>query len=274
MEDIRLSGLLSRLEQSISVFQRVVKDPKISSEIWKKYQARKTIESHREGVRRYDDIATLIPEGLSKLLCVSPSDVEDMLASATLLDLTSVLENYSGGGAGYVELAYAIARITRPRIVLETGVSDGYSSSALLQALVDNNSGNLFSVDLPQFRLGAEAKTGGGIPQHLRASCRWELVIGPDRKRLPDLVTQIAPIDFFHYDSDKSYEGMLHTWNLVWPYLRPGAVLMLDDVNLHDAFFEFADEKNLTPIVIHKPRKMSIYQWDGIYSVGLLRKPE
>jgi len=159
-------------------------------------------------------------------------------------------------------------------VVVETGVASGYSTAVILQALEDNTGGKLCSVDLPAFQRGATSYVGGAIPERLRSAGSWELLLGPDRRVLPSLLKRIDPIDFFVYDSDKSYEGMLHTWRLVWPCLRPGALLMLDDVHAHDAFLDFVDARGLIPLIVSKPTRRSVYQWDMTYYVGLLRKPE
>ncbi|EQD48631.1 hypothetical protein B2A_07910, partial [mine drainage metagenome] len=47
-------------------------------------------------------------------------------------------------------LLYLLARVARPRIVVETGVSSGYSARFLLEALERNGEGVLHSIGLPR----------------------------------------------------------------------------------------------------------------------------
>lgn len=46
-------------------------------------------------------------------------------------------------------LVYAIVRVLKPEIVVETGVASGLSSAYILQALEENRKGKLYSIDLP-----------------------------------------------------------------------------------------------------------------------------
>lgn len=181
------------------------------------------------------------------------------------------------GGGAFLEALYAVVRLTRPAIVLETGVAHGYSSAVILQALGDNGHGRLSSVDLPMFRPGVVGYTGDAVPDRLRAS-GWELQLGSDRRVLPSLLKWIGPVDFLFYDSDTAYEEMLHTWGLVWQHLRPGAVLAMNIVHANDAYLEFAETHRLPPVIIPAPKRQGAYlrpRTDGerISYLGLLRKP-
>ena len=265
--------------RTIAVLGSVLREPKLLSEVWSKLQSRLTDKCHRTRISTYAEQATSITEAFSQLLNLEPNIVQSRVEAKPLRCLLKQLQVYQVppqgsdmGGAAFLEACYSVVSLTKPKIVLETGVAHGYSTSVILQALEDNKEGMLYSVDLPSFRPGAKSLTGGAVPEHLRFSNRWELVLGPDRHVLPSLLKRIGPIDVFHYDSDKSYEGMMRTWGLVWPHLSPGAVLLLDDVHLHDAFLDFADTQGLTPIVISKPTNQGVYRWGKTYFVGLLRK--
>ena len=59
-----------------------------------------------------------------------------------------------------------------PQITLETGVAYGVTSAHLLQALQCNESGGLWSVDLPPLGKDADQYVGFLIPLHLRN--RWQ----------------------------------------------------------------------------------------------------
>jgi len=55
---------------------------------------------------------------------------------------------------GYIMSLYFMIRIQKPNVVIETGVHRGVSTSFILQALEDNNKGNLYSIDLPLAKYG------------------------------------------------------------------------------------------------------------------------
>jgi predicted O-methyltransferase YrrM len=52
------------------------------------------------------------------------------------------------------------------------------------------------------------------------------------------------------HDSEHSYECMRFEFERAWPALRPGGVLVSDDVNSNDAFFEFAAAQRREPLLL------------------------
>ncbi len=266
--------------QGVAVLERVLRDPALLPEVWSKSLSRLTLKRHRNRVDAYSGLAGGPAEAMSTLVGSRPAVVAEYMETPSLRRLLAELETYAIptqarelGGAAFLEACYALVRVLQPEAVLETGVAHGYSTAAILQALEDNGRGSLYSVDLPMFRRGVVAHTGGAVPQRLKDSGRWRLLVGPDRRVLPRLLNRVGAFDVFFYDSDKSYDGMLRTWRLAWPHMRRGAVLMVDDVQEHDAFLDFADANGLAPTIVGKPTRRGVYRWDKIYYVGLLQKP-
>jgi predicted O-methyltransferase YrrM len=228
----------------------------------------------------YESMKIPPSQALSRLLGVDMSRVDECMTAASLQALLTEVATIlpegirSTSGAAYLEVCYAITRISRPRTVVETGVALGFSSAAVLQALDDNGEGRLYSVDLPAFQPGTIPLTGRAVPDRLRNSKRWQLILGPDRSVVPQLLERIGPVDLFFYDSDKSYQGMLHTWSKVWQNLSPGGLFVADDVHVNDAFLEFSAARGLDPLIIVKPKEEGVYSWKTSYYVGLLRKPQ
>lgn len=127
-------------------------------------------------------------------------------------------EHRAAGRSSYVEIdapleLYAIARLTRPRHVVEVGVSSGVSSAYLLAALDRNGSGTLHSVDRPKreaprrdgagrttasWSLPPGRSSGWAVPDRLRP--RWDLRIGDKKVVLPLLAEELDRIDLFVYD--------------------------------------------------------------------------
>ncbi len=132
------------------------------------------------------------------------------------------------------ELCYLISRYLQPDCVVETGVAHGVTSTYILQALADNGRGKLHSIDLPPLTM--EAHVGSLIPVSLRH--RWRLSIGSARKVLPDVLRAVSPIDLFVHDSLHAYSHMKWEFETALRSLRPGGVLISDDIEGNRAFEE------------------------------------
>jgi hypothetical protein len=168
------------------------------------------------------------------------------------------------GGRTLVNVVGTAVTVTKPDVVLETGVAAGITSATALAAMQSNGRGHLYSIDLPPLGTSKEADIGGAIPPELRE--RWTLEVGPSRILLPKMVERLGSLDIFLADADHSYASQLAEYRTAWPALRDGGLLISDDVaNL--AFVTFAREVGVRPYLIHGPgetRPRSV--------VGVLRK--
>jgi predicted O-methyltransferase YrrM len=115
-------------------------------------------------------------------------------------------------------------------------VAYGITSAYTLQALTDNGSGRLYSVDLPPLGPDCEKYVGYFVPSRLRE--RWSLRIGSARRVLPDLLTQLQQIDIFIHDSLHTYTHMSWEFAHALRALSPGGVLVADDLQGNRAFEE------------------------------------
>jgi predicted O-methyltransferase YrrM len=162
---------------------------------------------------------------------------------------------FGGAVSAYNEALYLLMRSLNPEKVVETGVAWGFSSSYLLQALHDNDRGQLVSIDLPSLtpkqRQDADGKgvhvyvpseelTGYIIPPELRS--RWRLILGDSHVELPPLLEGWHPIDAFFHDSDHSAQTMTWEYQTAWPHIRPNGLLLSDDISRNKAFSTFARE--------------------------------
>jgi predicted O-methyltransferase YrrM len=168
------------------------------------------------------------------------------------------------GRDGYDEglRLYELLRDLRPAVAVETGVCNGVSTAFLLKALEDNGEGELYSIDLPEVA-GEEYAAGtfwdgkGGavippgkepgwmVPRDLRE--RWHFILGRSQDELPPLLERVGGIDFFMHDSEHSYECMSFEFATAWSALRPGGVLVADDVDVNSAWDEFTREVGREP---------------------------
>jgi predicted O-methyltransferase YrrM len=163
---------------------------------------------------------------------------------------------------------YALVRLIRPRIVVETGVFDGFYSACFLQALSENErregkEGSLVSIDLPAnevveastSRLAARTglprgeQPGWVIPGHLRRL--WRPYFGDSRQLLPEVLSEVSEIDLFFHDSLHTREHMLFEFETAWPKLSPGGFLLSHDVHWNGAFRHFARATGRKPHVAH-----------------------
>jgi predicted O-methyltransferase YrrM len=174
-------------------------------------------------------------------------------------------DGFSLGAIGYTEgiYLYAVLRHLRPRVAVETGVANGFSTAFSLLALQRNGEGHLHSIDLPreighdyepgtfyegEGRAGIPSGSAPGwlIPAELKE--RWTLVLGRSQEALPPLLERLETVDSFMHDSEHSFECMWFEFNAAWPHLRPGGLLLSDDVNSTEAFPRFAREQGREPV--------------------------
>jgi len=145
-------------------------------------------------------------------------------------------------------ILYWICKISKPDIVMETGVNKGFSTALILKALAENRHGTLFSIDIPPpsfASLGLEP--GVVVPNELKD--RWELLIGKSQEILPALLSRVKEIDIFIHDSEHTYENMMFEWRTVWPHITPGGLLISDDVDNNQAFADFCRDVKAEYIV-------------------------
>jgi hypothetical protein len=136
-------------------------------------------------------------------------------------------------------LCYALARVMRPAVVVETGVCYGVTSAFLLSALAVNGLGDLHSIDLPPLGKSAEDFVGRLVPSELRN--RWILHRGRSQDILPGLLEKLVRVDCFVHDSLHTYRNMRREFDLVTPRLAKDAIVIADDVEGNCAFAEWVE---------------------------------
>ncbi|HSD25583.1 MAG TPA: class I SAM-dependent methyltransferase [Solirubrobacterales bacterium] len=147
---------------------------------------------------------------------------------------------WGDGEPGLVRAVWCITRHLRPAKVVETGVARGITSRFILEALAQNGAGHLWSVDLPPPRdRNLHAQIGSAVPEGLRD--RWTYVRGSSRRRLGKLLAQLGEIDLFIHDSRHSERNLLFELHHAWGAMKPGGVLVADDVDLNCGLHSFVD---------------------------------
>ncbi len=187
---------------------------------------------------------------IASVLGVLPHEVKGCYAQLHGSSFFQEMLQIAGRRSGFFDLSmmsplraqilYVVCRLVRPAIVVETGVADGFSSSFILAALEENRRGSLYSIDLPN-QAGQEVPkdkaTGWVIPERLRA--RWVLGLGSSRELLPSLLARLKTIDVFFHDSYHCYENMIFEFGEATRVLRPGGILICDDITDNAAFATF-----------------------------------
>jgi predicted O-methyltransferase YrrM len=107
-------------------------------------------------------------------------------------------------------------------------VANGFSSAAILQALEENGRGVLASIDLPHLHPRAVSSVGAAVHPSHRG--RWQLHLGGVDDLLPRVLEDRPEVDIFVQDASHTVAGQLKEFQLAWPRIRSGGILMADDV--------------------------------------------
>jgi len=170
---------------------------------------------------------------------------------------------YSDAEAGLTGAAWCAVRHLNATKVVETGVARGLTSRAILEALSLNGDGHLWSIDLPYlFGRDLHAQQGSAVPEERRD--RWTYVRGSSRRRLRPLLAEQQPIDIFVHDSLHTERNMGFEMSHVWPSLRPGGVMLVDDVG-NRSFRDFVERA--------KPAQSLVFRsTDSVWLFAAVRK--
>ena len=137
---------------------------------------------------------------------------------------------------------YVYCRLMQPRIVIETGVADGRSTSTILQAMAMNGSGKLHSIDV-------RPDVGALVSEEQR--CNWTLHVltAPRRSVLASTIRSIPPGDLFLHDSNHTYLWQRAEFGLAMQWVKPGGVIMVDDADASYAWLDICRTIDLSPHV-------------------------
>ena len=165
--------------------------------------------------------------------------------------------------AGWVNLddavfLYWLVRRLKPKTIVQTGVCNGLSSAFMMLALAKNGAdGRLHVIDLPPVFDPNDAKwttpqqvygvvipegrtTGWMVPDAYRD--RFEVWNGDAKELMPKLVDKVSSIDMFYRDSDHTYDHMMFEFREAKRKLRPGGLMIGDDISWNASLWDFADQ--------------------------------
>jgi len=124
---------------------------------------------------------------------------------------------------------YALVRILKPGLVVETGTDKGLGSVVLAQALMVNGEGRLVTIDI-------EPASG------MLLTSRYDEVV---TRITGDSITSLGAltsVDLFIHDSDHSAEHEEAEFRCVAPALSPTAVLVSDNSHATDVLDQLSRE--------------------------------
>lgn len=133
-------------------------------------------------------------------------------------------------------------------------------AAGILDALEQNGTGDLYSVELPSLYIGYTQQVGEKIPEELRE--RWHLELGPSALVLPRLLDRLGFVDVFVYDSAASYDNQITEFGIILAGMRPGGVVIANFM-MTDAFVEVAERYNC---------EWTTTEQTKAYPIGLLTK--
>jgi hypothetical protein len=164
---------------------------------------------------------------------LNDADLAKYLAEVETMDMSKKnLEKYPGLLYGRRIGWYAIARITKPKLIIETGVDRGLGSVILSRAAMKN------SIDGYSCRyLGTDINPDAGYLLKGTLKQYGEIVYGDSIDSLKKIND---PVDIFINDSDHSADYEAREYETIKPLLTPSSILLGDNSHVTNKLYEFA----------------------------------
>jgi hypothetical protein len=133
---------------------------------------------------------------------------------------------------------YALARIVRPALAVETGTHDGLGALAVLRALERNeregHGGRLVSFDI-------NPSAGWIVGSHVL----WDMRLEPATRGLPSVLNAGSPVGLFIHDSLHTYENERAELELGATHLAADGVLLSDNAHATRALADVCGSSGL-----------------------------
>jgi len=141
---------------------------------------------------------------------------------------------------------YAHVMQKKPKVVVETGVANGFSTRILMSAL-ELTGGKLHSFDVN--KECAAVYTGNG-------DWNFHLVPQKRQKKYFKELTSQWEVDFWFHDGDHSYLWQEFEYKFALSKLAAGGLILSDDIDTSEAWLEFCERKNLEYECVFDSRKI------------------
>jgi predicted O-methyltransferase YrrM len=140
-----------------------------------------------------------------------------------------------------LQLLKLLVESRRPKVIIETGVANGASTRALLNEIERLG----IECQLHSFDIDPRVATS-----ELIARKNWHFHLIQDHTGLSRDMNAIGDVDIFYHDSDHSYENQFSEYMIAWKHLKPNGILISDDINWSNAFFDFCTNIGRSPLVL------------------------
>jgi Methyltransferase domain len=180
---------------------------------------------------------------------------------------------WADGEPGMTRAAWCLIRHLQPAHVVETGVARGFTTRMILEGFERNGAGHLYSIDLPPtLRPDLHAQIGAAVRSDLRH--RWSYIKGSSRRHLPGLLAELGQIDLFIHDSAHTEYNTHFELDRAWSALRPGGVVMADDIDYSSAFYNFMYARPGHQFLVYRaePMEPDPIRFDAKGLIGIARK--
>ncbi len=151
---------------------------------------------------------------------------------------------------------YAIARATKPKVVIETGIDKGLGSCVLAAALMKNA-----QEGFPGRYYGTDINPAAGFLFSGRYREYGEILYGDSIASLQKIT---APIDLFINDSDHSAKYERDEYKTIASKLSENAIILGDNAHCTDALIDFAYETKRRFVFFSEKPKSHWYAGAGI----------
>ena len=160
---------------------------------------------------------------------------------------------------------YAIARVVKPSVIVETGIHDGLGSVLLLRAL-DRNAeagtpGRLISIDI-------NPQSGWLVADRLRAN--WQPVFGSTFDVLEDAVRGLE-VGMIVHDSQHTYECELFEFSTAVANAAPTLALVSDNAHATSSLRDVCDDLGIAYRFFREQPTGHFYPGAGI-GLGVLNR--
>jgi hypothetical protein len=131
---------------------------------------------------------------------------------------------------------YALARVLKPKLIIETGVHHGVGACVLTSALIRNR------VDgSPGRYLGTDIDPGAGTLLNGRYAREGRIAYGDS---ITTLRTIDTPIDFFINDSDHSADYEAQEYETILPLLAKNSIVLGDNSHTNTKLNDFSRQQD------------------------------
>lgn len=140
----------------------------------------------------------------------------------------SQVRKFGGGMAVEYEVGLllgAIVRCTKPAVVIETGTHRGLATALIAQALKDNGSGHVHTIDIVDYGVTVDLK-GFGLDKWFTfyRGASWDVI--------RELTKTIKKVDFLFLDADHKTENVLREMEAAAPMIQSGTYIAFHDTTI------------------------------------------